>query len=98
MAAYRPRIAQLATAASRTSDAEFDDLEQVGLIRVWQMLQIDRLTTTGIINAMRNEMKRARRRGITGNREEEDVLLYGLLPELAELIDSELGAVDGEHV
>lgn len=64
VAAYRPLCASLAKKFNRVGEAEFDDLEQEGLIAVWLLLERDiPVSKTAIKNRMRDWVRTCRRKG-----------------------------------
>lgn len=68
MAAYRPLVESLANRFKSVDFADYDDLIQVGLIRVWKVLADGRWPSRIVVeHAMRDELRRARRQGIGGH-------------------------------
>lgn len=95
VAQYRDFVAGIAR--SFVGDAEFDDLEQIGLIRVWRLLERGQpILRVSIANAMKDELRRARRRGVTGY--PDDGIEYVDLADVCVTFDGEVYAVDAAHV
>lgn len=67
VAAYRPLVESLANRFKGHDFADYDDLYQVGLIRVWKVLAQGRKPSRIVVeHAMRDELRRARRQGEAG--------------------------------
>jgi len=75
VAAYRPLCIKLARRFTGVGNAEFDDLEQEGMIAVWYLLgQGFPVSSTAVSNRMRDWVRKCKRQGIGGFLDEEVAL------------------------
>ena len=64
VAAYRPLCIKLARQFDGKSGAEFDDLEQEGLIKVWHLLRFGfPVSSKAVADSMRDWVRVCRRQG-----------------------------------
>lgn len=64
IAAYRPLCIKLARQFDGLQGAEFDDLEQEGLIKVWQLLRFGfPVSSKAVADSMRDWVRVCRRQG-----------------------------------
>lgn len=76
VAAYRPLCAKLALQLDGVGGAEFDDLEQEGLIAVWDSLRNGFNPSQVVVgNRMRDWVRYCRRKGFVDDTDEADTEL-----------------------
>ena len=78
MAEYLPRVERLARRFNGVAGAEFDDLVQEGLLKVFLLLRDDEtVSNTSIKNAMRDWVRVCGRKGFAYPMAEESLDTYG---------------------
>lgn len=66
IAAYRPLCTKLANQLDGYGGAEFDDLEQEGMIAVWQLLRHNfPVSSKAVADRMRDWIRKCKRRGFS---------------------------------